>query len=1251
MVANRNNDTGEMSSGIPIRYDTFLRGLALVALGLLRILSPSQAVAQLQNNIWYFGNGGGIDFNTSPPGIPPGGLLRTAEGCAVASDPTTGTLLFYTDGTTVWNRNHAQMTNGTDLHGGFSSTQSAMIVPDPGNRQRYYIFTAGNVELGKYGIEYSIVDMSLMGGLGAVIAPKNVSLIGPQTEKLTSTPHCNGHDIWVISQNSGIFYAFLVGDSGIASPVTSTPGVGRDVHAVGYLQASPDGRHLAAASYTHALALQLYDFDNSTGIVSNRISLTTEQFFYGVCFSPDNTKLYATGIYKLFQYDLSSGNAAEIVASETILYHSIDDMWAIQRGPDGKLYVARDSTTYLGVITMPNAPGIACGYVHNGFDLHNGLSRLGLPGIIVRSGPPASSALVTISSDTTICPGDSVQLHTSGGFSPHWSPSDGLDCSDCSTPIARPAKTTTYDVLVETDIGCTIRKSVTVRVSTEDPVPLVVGPDTTICTGSSARLSASGATSYRWEPEAGLSCTDCANPIATPTTTTIYRVTGSTPSRCPDAPPNMASRYVTVVVNPYAVAIAADDTTICKGGSALLTASGGDDFRWEPTDGLSCAYCKSPIARPEQTTTYDVIVWSGDRCPDTASVTVTVRPEPRIDAGHNTAICGGDSIQLHANGGIAYVWQPATGLSCADCPDPVASPASTTTYTVTGIDSLGCVGSANVTVNVSSGNPITVNLSGDSPICHGDSTQLIVGASGGSLYSWHPTAGLDCSDCPYPIARPDTTTTYVVVVSGGSCVTPDSASITIRVLPSPTIHITGDSAICSGESTRLVAEGGASYRWHPTAGLDCTDCPNPVASPTTSTSYTVVATGENGCIDSASFTIAVLTPPTVDAGSDRTTCQGVPARLGASGAVAYRWSPSSSLDCSDCLDPVASPESTTVYRVVGTDASGCVAVDSVVVTVKPPPYIDAGRDTIICIGDTAVIMATTDADAVHWTPETGLACPVCPITSARPGSSTAYVVTATDSLGCERSDTVLVTIDPGSIAAHAAIGRNYALRSSSTTIVAIQLLDPLDGALIDRLRISVSFDARILRLHGIDISGTLLKGWSIEDQTIDDRTGTMSATFVAPPGKILSGIGALLDLQLYGFIGEVDSSELPFTIDLPEAACTVVTTSPGLVRIDSICGLNLRLIEIGTANFALDQNRPNPFNPTTEISFSLGLDGPTRLEVFDAEGRAVATLVNAVLTPGTYSVTWDASDQPSGLYYYRLTSGTWSRTGVMSLVK
>jgi hypothetical protein len=93
------------------------------------------------------------------------------------------------------------------------------------------------------------------------------------------------------------------------------------------------------------------------------------------------------------------------------------------------------------------------------------------------------------------------------------------------------------------------------------------------------------------------------------------------------------------------------------------------------------------------------------------------------------------------------------------------------------------------------------------------------------------------------------------------------------------------------------------------------------------------------------------------------------------------------------------------------------------------------------------------------------------------------------------------------------------------------------------------------------------------------------------------------------------------------------------------------LIEIGTANFALDQNRPNPFNPTTSISFSLGLDGPTRLEVFDAEGRAVATLVDAVLTPGTYSVTWDASDQPSGLYYYRLTSGTWSRTGVMSLVK
>ncbi|MBC8146032.1 MAG: T9SS type A sorting domain-containing protein, partial [bacterium] len=94
-----------------------------------------------------------------------------------------------------------------------------------------------------------------------------------------------------------------------------------------------------------------------------------------------------------------------------------------------------------------------------------------------------------------------------------------------------------------------------------------------------------------------------------------------------------------------------------------------------------------------------------------------------------------------------------------------------------------------------------------------------------------------------------------------------------------------------------------------------------------------------------------------------------------------------------------------------------------------------------------------------------------------------------------------------------------------------------------------------------------------------------------------------------------------------------------------------RIVDATGVAYALKQNAPNPFNPSTDIQFAVGLDGETTLEVYNAIGNKVATLVDAYLVPGTYSVTWDATSYPSGLYYYRVTSGVWSRTQTMMLSK
>jgi hypothetical protein len=103
--------------------------------------------------------------------------------------------------------------------------------------------------------------------------------------------------------------------------------------------------------------------------------------------------------------------------------------------------------------------------------------------------------------------------------------------------------------------------------------------------------------------------------------------------------------------------------------------------------------------------------------------------------------------------------------------------------------------------------------------------------------------------------------------------------------------------------------------------------------------------------------------------------------------------------------------------------------------------------------------------------------------------------------------------------------------------------------------------------------------------------------------------------------------------------------------LDSICGLSFRLIESSRSSYTLKQNSPNPFNPTTTIEFTLGLDGATQLEVMDGSGRRVALLVDQELAAGGYTISWDAGKMASGLYYYRLRSGNWSQTGRMLLLR
>jgi PKD repeat protein len=397
----------------------------------------------------------------------------------------------------------------------------------------------------------------------------------------------------------------------------------------------------------------------------------------------------------------------------------------------------------------------------------------------------------------------------------------------------------------------------------------------------------------------------------------------------------------TVNILPPPNVIAGGANTICQGSTTpiQLQASGAATYTWTPSTGLSCTNCANPTVTPTTTTTYTVIGVDTNGCSDTGQTTITITPLPTIQTGPNPTICAGASVQLAVTGGVSYSWSPATGLSCANCTNPIASPATTTTYTVTGTSAAGCSNTAQVTVTVSPIPAVSASAT-DSNICAGDTTQLM--ATGGNTFLWSPATGLSCTTCANPKATPTVTTTYTVTGSGNTgCA--NTASVTITVNPLPTVAAANQS-VCSGFSAQLVASGASSYTWSPATGLSCTNCASPIATPTATTTYTITGTSSAGCVKSSQATVTVNQPPVLTLTNNQTICNGDAIPLSASGASTYTWTPGTGLSCNNCANPNASPTTTTTYTVVATDANGCRDTGKVTVTVNPLPVVDAGPD-------------------------------------------------------------------------------------------------------------------------------------------------------------------------------------------------------------------------------------------------------------------------------------------------------------------
>jgi gliding motility-associated-like protein len=538
----------------------------------------------------------------------------------------------------------------------------------------------------------------------------------------------------------------------------------------------------------------------------------------------------------------------------------------------------------------------------------------------------------------------------------------GIQSGSTFQPNPLPSVTTTYTLVsINTGNGCSRTSGFTrptAVLSVGAPPPVTVSGDPKICQGDSAQLQATGGISYSWSPTAGLNNPNIPSPKASPSSTTLYKVVATSVGGCKD------SAYFTVTVKPKPViGLSPGGGTYCPGTPFIISALAqpGNSYLWHPATGLSSTISPTVAATPAATTTYWVVVSDANGCKDSLPATVVAGTTPIATASISGQICAGDSAQLFATGGTAYVWS-GPGLSNNLLPNPKAAPLTTTTYSVEVINNFNCRSLATVTLPVNS-KPVISVLPSSAAICAGDSLQLV--ASGGGTYAWSPASGLSSGVIANPKAAPALSTIYwATVTAANGC--KDSASASITVNPKPLITHTPGSAICRGDSLQLLAAGGSTYLWSPATGLSNASISNPKASPASGTTYQVLVATAAGCKDSANMTLTVNAKPTVIVSPATDLCRGDSVQLSASGGNSYQWQPATSLSNPLIGNPFAFPRDTTRYTVIVSNAAGCIDSASTQVNVFRLPLVFQHRDTVLCGGSSFITDASMLPGSTGW---------------------------------------------------------------------------------------------------------------------------------------------------------------------------------------------------------------------------------------------------------------------------------------------
>jgi hypothetical protein len=481
----------------------------------------------------------------------------------------------------------------------------------------------------------------------------------------------------------------------------------------------------------------------------------------------------------------------------------------------------------------------------------------------------------------------------------------------------------------------------------------------TICPTSTVQLNAvsnctTTAYSYQWQPATALTNTasaTTANPVANPSTTTVYTLVAS-PTSTLGIDPTFISTVTVTVNNSPAINITGN-TAVCPGASSsTLTANGANTYTWSANAGS--ATTASVIVTPTVTTTYTV---SGNatNCPSvgtqTISITVNNTATTISVTPTSSTVCSlGSAVQIIASGASTYTWMPGSTLSSISSATVTASPPSSTIYTVMGTYN-GCIGTNTVSITVLPVPSLTIVVT-PTLICSGQTTTLT--ASGASNYTWSPGGATTSSI----VVNPTSNNTYSVAATyTNSCLANQSAQVNVRPI-FPVYIIASPTVICANQSStlNLSSTGASTYTW--STGATTASI---VVTPTITTTYSISVTGTNSCVETKTMTLTVNPIPTITiTPSAPTVCYGVPTVLTSGTANTYTWSANAGSATTASVS--VSPTVTTTYSVTGTNTVGCANTQTVGVTVQQ----------YSCTTGTNPSYTITGVSAGTFSPTTGL---------------------------------------------------------------------------------------------------------------------------------------------------------------------------------------------------------------------------------------------------------------------------------------